>query len=345
VKPKGSYVNFVKDNRFPLVSIVTPSFNQAIFLEDTLQSVLNQDYPNIEYFVIDGGSTDGSQEIIEQYADRLAYWTSEPDRGQADAINKGLRRATGEIVAWLNSDDMYMSGAIREAVQVLNADPRAGMVYADGLMVDSEGRLLDPHRYRSYSVLDLLCFEVLLQPTVFMRRKVLEEVGYLGEEYHLVLDHELWIRIASRHPIVHVPSFWAVERTHIEAKTVAKAAGWVEEAEQFLAWAETSEDLGPIITKHRRQVMASLDAFAARRLIDAGRYREAVGRFWSALGRYPPIALRFWYKVIQALLSMFGLEALFFAYRRIRRRVQFASRWIVLGEGGAELTKHKGYSV
>ena len=330
-----------KSDVLPLVSIVTPSFNQAIFLEDTLRSVLNQDYPNIEYVVIDGGSTDGSQEIIKRYADRLAFWTSEPDRGQADAINKGLRKATGEIVAWLNSDDMYMGSAIREAVQALNATPAAGMVYGDGLMVDSEGRLLDPHRYRSYGVLDLLCFDVLLQPTVFMRRNALEEVGYLGEEYHLVLDHELWIRIASRHPIIHVPSFWAIERTHVDAKTVAQAAGWVEEAEQFLGWAEKSEDLGPIIAKHRQRVLASLDTFAARRLIDAGRYRDALGRFWNALGRYPPIVLRFWYKVIQALFSMFGLEALFFGYRRIRRWARYANHWVVINEGGAELTKHR----
>ena len=281
-----------KSDTLPLVSIVTPSFNQAIFLEDTLQSVLNQEYPNIEYIVIDGGSTDGSQEIIKRYADRLAFWTSESDRGQADAINKGLRRATGEIVAWLNSDDMYMAGAIREAVQTLSVNPKAGMVYGDGLMVDSEGRLLDPHRYRSYGVLDLLCFDVLLQPTVFMRRNVLDEVGYLGEEYHLVLDHELWIRIASRHPIIHVLSFWAIERTHIEAKTVAQAAGWVEEAERFLEWAETSEDFGPIIAKHQRRVLASLDTFAARRLIDARRYGEAVNRMFKALRRYPPVVIR-----------------------------------------------------
>ena len=326
-------------SEIPLVSIVTPSYNQAIYLEDTLRSVLNQDYPRIEYIVIDGGSTDGSQEIIQRYADRLAYWTSEPDSGQADAINKGLRRTTGEIVAWLNSDDMYMADAVQEAVEALDASPEAGMVYADGLMVDAGGCLLDPHRYRTYDVLDLLCFEVLLQPTVFMRRKALEEAGYLGEDYHLVLDHELWIRIASRHPIAHVSSFWAVERTHADAKTVAQAAGWVTEAERFLARAEASEDLGPIIKSHRRRVLGSLDTFAARRLIDARRYREAVGRMTKAFYRYPPVVFRYWYKAVQAVFSALELEEVFLSYRRTRRRLQHGGQRVFVGERGAEIER------
>ena len=132
------------DQKSPLVSIVTPSYNQTAYLEQTLQSVLNQEYPHIEYIVIDGGSTDGSIEIIDRYASQLAYWVSEPDEGQTDAVNKGCEERR-VIIAWLNSDDMYMAGAIREAVQTLNANPEAGMVYGDGLMVDSEGRLLDPH--------------------------------------------------------------------------------------------------------------------------------------------------------------------------------------------------------
>ncbi len=107
----------------PLVSIITPSYNQVQYLEDTIQSVIQQDYPNIEYIVVDGGSTDGSLEVIERYKNKLAWWVSEPDQGQADAINKGFRKASGEIIAWLNSDDLYLPGAISSAVELFQENP------------------------------------------------------------------------------------------------------------------------------------------------------------------------------------------------------------------------------
>ncbi|HLA97025.1 MAG TPA: glycosyltransferase family 2 protein, partial [Anaerolineales bacterium] len=136
----------------PLVSIVTPSFNQGRFLEETIQSVLAQDYPRIEYLIVDGGSTDGSLEIIRRYADRLGWWVSEPDRGQTEALNKGFARARGEIFAWLNSDDTYLPQAVSEAVAYLQAHPEAGMVYGDANLVDEHGRVIGkfPARQTDY---------------------------------------------------------------------------------------------------------------------------------------------------------------------------------------------------
>lgn len=314
----------------PLVSVVTPSFNQAEYLETTIRSVLGQDYPNIEYLVIDGGSSDGSLAIIERYAERLAYWTSEPDAGQAQAINKGLRRAKGELVAWLNSDDIYLPGAIAEAVQVADQHPEAGMVYADGMMVDSQLRLLDPHRYRTLTSLDLLSFEVLLQPTVFMRRQALEAVGLLDESYHLILDHELWLRISAESPLQHVSSYWALERTHPQAKTIGQAAEFAREADRLVQWAAGSSEFGALVAERQRRIQAGLNVFSARRLIDAGQHGVATRHMLRALGLHPPTFLRYWYKFVQAAFSALGLQSAFFWYRDTRRRLRYGYRTVPL---------------
>ncbi|MGH2619257.1 MAG: glycosyltransferase family 2 protein, partial [Anaerolineales bacterium] len=282
----------------PLVSVVTPSFNQAEYLETAIRSVLGQDYSRIEYIVIDGGSQDRSLEIIERYSDRLAFWTSEPDRGQAEAINKGLRKAQGELVAWLNSDDVYLPGAISDAVAAARQDPEAGMIYADGLMVDRSLRLLDPHRYRTLTSLDLLSFEVLLQPTVFIRRAALEEVGYLNEQYQLILDHELWLRVSGRYRLAHVPRFWALERTHEAAKTISQAAEFVTEAQRLIDWAAASAEFGDLVRRRHRRIRAGLNVFSARRLIDAGQPSKALTYLIRGVGLHPPTVLRYWYKVV-----------------------------------------------
>jgi len=204
----------------PLVTIVTPSYNQAEFLEETIQSVFAQDYPHIEYIVIDGGSTDGSVEIIRRYEDRLAWWVSEPDQGQTDAINKGFARAQGEILAWLNSDDTYEPHAVSEAVAFLLAHPEVGLVYGDANYIDEQGRVLGrfPAAQTDYRRLRR-GYVHIPQQAAFFRADLWRQVGPLDPSFYFAMDYDLWVRLARVSELRYVPRLWANFRIHRNAKT------------------------------------------------------------------------------------------------------------------------------
>jgi glycosyltransferase involved in cell wall biosynthesis len=205
----------------PLVSIVTPSFNQASYIEATIQSVLEQDYPRIEYIIVDGGSTDGTVDVIKKYAGRFASWVSEPDKGQTDAINKGFARAQGDILAWINSDDTYEPGAIAAAVKYLQENPDVGLVYGDCNFINESGRVIGKFN-AAQTDLPLLRrgYVHIPQQASFFRADLWRQVGPLDPSFYFAMDYDLWTRLAARSEIKYVPQTWANFRLHTSGKTI-----------------------------------------------------------------------------------------------------------------------------
>lgn len=306
----------------PLVSIITPSYNQAAYLEQTLRSVLEQDYPRIEYWVMDGGSTDGSVEIIRKYTDRLAGWVSEKDRGQADGINKGFARATGEIVAWINSDDYYLPGAISAAVAALQANPQAGLVFGDVVSVNAAGEAINVMRYGDWGVEGLMQFQIIGQPGVFMRRDALLKAGGgLDLDFHYLLDHLLWLRIGEIAPVKYVPQRWAAARFHAEAKNVAHAARFGQEAYRIAEWMSTRPALAERFARLRRRIWAGAHRMDGRYLLDGGKPGPALRAYLKSLAAYPPIALAEWRRMLFAAVSLvIDVDRLRAAYLERRKR-------------------------
>jgi hypothetical protein len=208
-------------SRSPRVSVITPSYNQARFLERTIRSVTDQGYANLEYIVIDGGSTDGSVDIIRRYADRLAFWVSESDGGQANAVNKGMARVTGDVVGWVNSDDFYYPGAIHAAVDAFAADPTLGFVYGRGVRVDEHDRVIDSFAFTRPFDVNTLAYGVdyILQPTVFMRRGALAAVDPIDPTLQWTLDWDLWIRLGRKFPARLIDHDTAASREYAATKT------------------------------------------------------------------------------------------------------------------------------
>jgi len=208
---------------WPRITIVTPSFDQGQFIEETIRSVLLQSYPNLEYIVIDGGSRDGSVDVIRAYAPWLAYWVSEPDRGQSHAINKGWAKATGRLWAWLNSDDLYLPGTLATIATVMHRDPAVRLAYGSALFVDEQGRFKFKYQGRPLrpGVLKMQYWLgwAVPQPTLFFDRSLVDQYGPLDESYHYALDYEWLLRVSRHVDFTCIDETLAVYRMHSQSKT------------------------------------------------------------------------------------------------------------------------------
>ena len=212
------------ERELPLVSIVTPSYNQGAFIEETILSVKNQTYPNIEHIIMDGGSTDDTLDIIRKYESTYnMHWVSEPDNGQSDAINKGWQKAKGEILGWLNSDDTYMPWAVDTAVKFLSEHPDASLVYGDCNIIDEQSEVAKCYKAGEFDLKRLLCVENMIpQPAAFLRRQVLDITGFLDIDLYFAMDYDFWIRIAVNGlKLEYIPQCLANFRKYPSTKTVS----------------------------------------------------------------------------------------------------------------------------
>ena len=209
-----------KDPTLPKISIVTPSYNQGQFLERTILSVLNQNYPNLEFIIIDGGSTDGSVEIIKKYEKYLAYWVSEKDNGQTHAINKGFKMATGQLIGWQNSDDIYLPRSFYKIARKSFENPNADLVFGNKYGIDENDNIIRDTRYVSFNYKTLL-YEgsALSNQSAFWKKELLDTVGLLDEKFKFCMDYDFWVRAAKDSELLLLRDYLGCLRNHKNSKT------------------------------------------------------------------------------------------------------------------------------
>ncbi|MDR0547871.1 MAG: glycosyltransferase [Deltaproteobacteria bacterium] len=214
----------------PLVSVITPSYNQGHFIKKTIDSILSQSYSNIEYIVVDGGSTDQTIDILRSYGDKI-HWISEPDKGQSDALNKGIAMANGKIIGWLNSDDLYLPDAVRTAVTFLTENPEYELVYGNGHIIDLYDNItrpcpdVIPFNYKALAERCIIC-----QAATFFTKSLFDKVGGINQNLQYCMDYDLWIRMAKFVKFMYLPIYLASFRIYDDNKTTSKNFDMVKES-------------------------------------------------------------------------------------------------------------------
>lgn len=284
----------------PLVSIITPSFNQAAYLEATIESVLGQDYPRLEYLVVDGGSNDGSADIIRKYSNRLAYWVSEPDRGQADAINKGFERAKGEYLCYLNSDDLFYPGFISERMRQFAENPAAGLIYGDVDQGSVPGETwLRKGRSTDWKEMILSLDVPVPQQSAIWKRKVFEDAGPFNVHLDVLLDRDFFIRAAKDHSLLYIPGSLSFFRVHKDSKSVAGAKKWSRELPVY--YEGLIREFGDY-RKYRHRVMSRCYWLCSNVSLEAGDRKAAAGFRFRSFCKHPFIFARL--RLIQLLVKL-----------------------------------------
>jgi glycosyltransferase involved in cell wall biosynthesis len=260
----------------PTVSIVTPSLNQAGFIRATIESVLAQDYPTVEYLVADGGSRDGTIDVLRGYGSRIR-WFSEPDSGQSAAVNRGWSMTSGRIVGWINADDTFEPGAVRRAVEFLRDHPDVDVVYGRCDYVDARGESIAAFPTGPPDYLNLVrsAVNVIPQPATFLRRRVLDITGHLDESLHYVMDLDLWLRAGLRHRFGFLPAKLANLRLHGSAKSVAQADAFPTEVLRAYRKLFASENLPASVRAVERLAMSNVHYLLADRAFWTGRMEHA----------------------------------------------------------------------
>jgi len=274
-------------NNTPLVSIVTPSFNKGLYIEETLLSIRNQTYKNIEHIVIDGGSTDETLSILKKYSPVLV-WVSEPDKGQSDAINKGWRIAKGDIIAYLNADDTYLPNAVEIAVNFFLKHPETAMIYGDGIFSDEKGKFLMNFTAGEFKLKNLVfCKDNILQPAVFLRKTVFETIGDVDADLHLAMDLDYWIRTGLRYKVNYIPQQLATAKIYLDAKSSAQMHKYVMEYEHILEKLFSNPQLPPDIKLIEKDAFNFVYVKGGLDYLHVKMGREGMRYLWKAFRMNP----------------------------------------------------------
>ena len=313
-----------EDTRLPFVTVITPAYNQGIFLRDTIESVLSQDYPNIELLVLNDGSTDDTEKILQEYTGRIK-WETQQNMGQTPTINKGWRNTSGEIITWLNSDDTYLPGAVKSGVDYLMKHPETGIVFADSIFTEADGTHLErtrpvpPFNYKDFVT---GCENPISQPSSFIRREVVQKVGELDPLFYYFMDWDFWLRAGLYFKIDYTPGLWSTYRLHADSKTVAQSKKAAPELKYMYDKFFSRNDLPDEIKKLKKKAMMNMYFTCGSYFLHGHDKKSAAKMARKAFAQYPAGIFSF-KNLHRFMYCSFGESFLYKKLRSLRKKEKF----------------------